>query len=785
MNRGVDAPSLKPSARLFAAPADQPRARRATDLVLLIPALLGLALVVIAYPPSSTELALERMLATLPNWLDSVWQFLEDLLWLWAAVLVLAALARRRFVVVAQALAAVVLAALVAVTATRLAVGTWPDLLTAATGGGPRFPTVWVAEATAVCLTVSPHLIHPLRVFSRRLVAVSTVAAAVVAAGTPAGILAAVLVAVVVAASIRLAWGTSIGRPGLTEVAAGLAELGVDADALQDAERQVVGVFHVRASDRDGRPLLIKVYGRDAHDTQLVTRLWRYAWYRGAGTAAGPGRLQAAEHEAFVTLLAANGGVATQAVVTAGATLGDDALLVLRGEARAFGVDNDLAAAWDALGRLGDLRIAHRAIDPATLALVDGRAGFVDFGAATVAPDAHQLAADRAQLLLTTAIVAGEDAALAAARTALGDDGLATLLPYLQTAAVTTALRRALKIAAIDVDELRTRAAALLEVEPPELFKVRRLSVWSVAQLVLLALASYTIITAAGSVDWDELGTILRDATWGFLAGALITAQLPRACQALATLGAVPMPLRYGPIYAMQLASGYMNVALPSSLARMAVSVRFFQRQGLSVPTAVASGAIDTIANALVQALLLVLLLIFSEASLELDLPLPEGSARTLAWILIGLLALTAALAFVPRVRRVIADRAREAWPDVRAALAGLRSSHRLALLGFGNVAAELLFAITLGLIARGLGYDLSLADLLLIQVTVALISGIIPVPGGIGVAELGLTVGLSAAGMSEEAALATALLQRIATFYLPPLWGFFALRWLQRGRYL
>ena len=57
--------------------------------------------------------------------------------------------------------------------------------------------------------------------------------------------------------------------------------------------------------------------------------------------------------------------------------------------------------------------------------------------------------------------------------------------------------------------------------------------------------------------------------------------------------------------------------------------------------------------------------------------------------------------------------------------------------------------------------------------------------PGGIGVAELGLTVGLVAAGLTPEGALATALAFRIVTFYLPPLWGFFALGWLQRNRYL
>lgn len=88
-------------------------------------------------------------------------------------------------------------------------------------------------------------------------------------------------------------------------------------------------------------------------------------------------------------------------------------------------------------------------------------------------------------------------------------------------------------------------------------------------------------------------------------------------------------------------------------------------------------------------------------------------------------------------------------------------------------------------LFARSFGYDLSLAELLVINMSVSLLGSLVPVPGNIGVAEFGLTIGLVSAGMTEEAALAAVLLYRIATFYLPPLRGFFALLWLQRNRYL
>ncbi len=139
----------------------------------------------------------------------------------------------------------------------------------------------------------------------------------------------------------------------------------------------------------------------------------------------------------------------------------------------------------------------------------------------------------------------------------------------------------------------------------------------------------------------------------------------------------------------------------------------------------------------------------------------------------------------VGRLRRAIVERVRTWWPQIRASLGALRASNKLALLLGGNIATEILFASALGLFARGLGADIGLTDLLVINMSVSLLASFIPVPGGVGVVEFGLTLGLTSAGMAEEPALAAVLLYRLSTFYLPPVWGFFAMRWLQRNRYL
>ena len=796
-DRGVQAVAgrFRRGVRIYASPVGQPRFRRATDALVLVPALIGLAVLIVVYPPSEFERSLEAFLASFPGWLDPVWGFLYDLLGLWAILLALAAVISRRGAVAVEALAAFGLAWAIAIVSTRLAVGDWPALGAAIQGGSdsPVFPAVRVAEAAAVVLTVAPHLVRPLQRAGRWVVVLGVFGALLAGDATPGGTLAGFLVALVAAAGVRLAWGTSAGRPGVSSVAAALRELGVAADGLAVAERQAAGVFTVRGQDPSGRPLLVKVYGRDAYDTQLVAKFWRLLWYQDGGPALRSSRRQAAEHEAFVTLLARNGGVPTREVVTAGETAAGDALLVLRGPARPLEsvapdeLDHELLSrSWRTLALLGEANIAHLQIDLASVALVGDDVALIDFVGATVAPSEDELQTDRVQLLVTTATVAGTDRAVRAAVESLGADGVSALLPYLQSAALRTPLRKAVKAAEIDMDDLRKEMAKAVDAEVFDLAKLRRVTWWTAIQAALLVLAAGAVISAASNVDWSELRSDLADASWGWIALGFVFAQLPRPTQATSTLGSIAAKLPFGPVYVKELATSYLNLAMPSSLARMAVSIRFFQCQGLPGAAAVTAGAIDSLANTIVQATLLILLLLFSEASLDVQLDTPPDDSLRLLWILLGLLvAVVLVVVLVGRIRRAIVGRVRVWWPQVRSALGGLRASHKLALLFGGNIATEILFATALGMFTRGLGYPISLMDLLVINMSVSLLASFIPVPGGVGVVEFGLTLGLTSAGMPEEPALAAVLLYRLSTFYLPPTWGFFAMRWLQRNRYL
>ena len=774
--------------------------RRATDVLVFVPALLALVALAVAQPPGDFEEALARFFATFPGWLDTVWGFLFGIAGLWVATLVVASLVRRRRDIAAQAGLAVVLAIVANALAARIALGEWPGFA-AALGryaDDPSFPNVRLSLAVALVTAVSGHLVQPARRLSHWILLLAAVAAAIGGTALPSSVAAAFLTGILAGAGMRIAVGASTGWRSVPDVLTALAELGVPTEGLARDDWQRAGVLSLHARDRAGLALTVKVYGRDAYDNQLLVKLWRTLMYRESGPALGLSRSHAAEHEAFITMLARNAGAPVPEVVTAGATIDGDSLLVLRSKGTALIEyspeavgDVHLHAAWAALAQLRTANIAHVDIDPFVILLTGDEVQLTNFAGSSVTPTPSQLGCDGAQLLASTAAVVGVERALAAAVASATPDVLAELLPYLQPAAFGGPLRRALKTAEIDVDELREQTTNAIGQPPAPLVKMRRVTWGSAVQLGLLVLAAAAVFSFAGGVDYDQLAEDLRDASWWLIALGFVVAQTPRVAQTIATLATVPIKLPFGPVYAMQLATGYLNLALPSSLARMAVNVRFFQRQGLPPATAVSSGVIDSFASNVVQAALLVFLLIFSQASLTLDTGTPDssGGMHIFALLIVALVVVVigglVAFAFVPRARAAVLTRVRQWWPQVRATFSSLRSGHRIAQLVLSNVAAEVLFATALGIMAAALGYHVSLADLLLINMSISLLSSFIPVPGGIGIVEGGIMVGLAGVGVPETTALAIALLYRVATFYLPPVAGWFALRWLQRNSYL
>ena len=101
-----------------------------------------------------------------------------------------------------------------------------------------------------------------------------------------------------------------------------------------------------------------------------------------------------------------------------------------------------------------------------------------------------------------------------------------------------------------------------------------------------------------------------------------------------------------------------------------------------------------------------------------------------------------------------------------------LKSPAKFALLLGGSALTELLYAVTMGLCLRSLGLTAPFTALLVVTAFIRFVSGVSPIPGGLGIAEAGLTAGLVSIGVPVELAFPAAMIYRLCTFYVPPAYG-------------
>jgi uncharacterized protein (TIRG00374 family) len=445
---------------------------------------------------------------------------------------------------------------------------------------------------------------------------------------------------------------------------------------------------------------------------------------------------------------------------------------------------------WDVVEELHGADIAHGDLSTRQFGVdAHGRIALFDFAAARVAPSDVQLRTDRAQLLVTTTLLVGADRAIAVALRRLGRDGVVELLSYLQPAALGQEARREVRAQDLDIDDLRRQTAAAAGVDVPTMAKLRRLTVGGVVRMAILSLAAYALISVFSGVDWSELWSVLTAASVGWLIFGLFLAQTPRFAEAIATRGASPIHLAYGPVVALQFAICFINLAIPSSAARVAVNVRFFERQGLPPAQAVAVGAIDGFSGFVVQIILLTLLLLFGIGSVDLQLDPSKVDIGHLLWLLaivVGVLLLIVVVVFAVRKWREPVVASLKKWTgQIWAALRSLKSPGKIAQLFGGNLLAQFIWAITLAVFLEAFDVRVPLGTLLVINIATQLFAGLMPIPGGIGVTEGALIAGLTAAGVDQTVAFGAVMCQRLASFYLPPIWGGYAFHWLERNRYL
>jgi len=666
----------------------------------------------------------------------------------------------------------------------------------------PEFPVVLLAVATAVILVASSYLTRTARHLVVGLLVVSCASAMLLTIGLTADVFGALALGWAVAAGVRFAVGSPAGTPSVEEVDQALRELGVRARDLDLTPEQVWGEVRYTATEETAAgdvvgPLSIIVIGRDASDARLISKLWRFLWYKDSGPQVSLTRLGELERRAYLLLLAAQAGIPVEHVVAAG-TAGEDedAVLVLR---EPSGVrlpalaadeltDDVLVDAWSMADRLHGTRVVHGTLTAGNvLRQHDGSIALLDFTRASSARTPTRVALDRVELLSTTAALVGADRALTAAEEVLGRDGMADLLSFLEPAAVSAAARKEIGDRRDLLKTLREAGAERAGVDAPTLVPLRRISATNVLMAVGTILGVYLLI--AQFSDVPDLWESIRSAQKGWVVVTALLSQLPQFAGAFVMLGSVATQLPYGPTLAVQFANNFVGF-VAGSVGNTAMIIRYFQRQGLTIAVAVSSGVLKTISGMAVQFTLIVIALIATWGDYDIQLGGSDSSSGSssgghtdLILILIIVAGIAVgAMVTVPRLRKrvhsILAPQIASARTNLRE-IAGMPV--KVVQLFGGNLVSEILFAMVLGASLHAYGQSLSLLQLILINSFASLIGGLAPIPGGMGVVEAGMIAGFTAAGVPQTEAVAATFTARLFTTYLPPIWGWFALRWLRR----
>ena len=760
--------------------------------LLLAAIVLGLTAVV-ASSAESNDGEVAQALQTVLAWADSLWRISFVGLLVLALLVVLDVLLERRWSLARDLLVAVLLVLGAGFVLARVVESDWvpiEDHLLSNWG----YPDLRLATAAGILVVAGPELERWARRLATWAVPLATVGAIVLGSGLPSAALAALALGLGAGAVVRLTFGSAAGVPTTEHVRAALASLGVEVDDLTPAAGQKVGYAEYIGRDAGG-PLKVRVLGQDAQDTQRFARRWRLLAYRDPPRSAPVGRLEQVEHEALALLMAAQAGVRVPEVVISALGPEGDALIVTRQPNLAplelagpdEVSDETLVDLWRQVDDLHRAGISHGRLNLSNVLLSQDGPMLVDLSAATLGAPQSALDIDAAELLVACCCLVGPERTVAKAVQVGFADDLDNLQPYLQGAALTPHTRDLARSHKLGLKDLRAAVGEATGTPVPEIAEMRRIRPQDILTMAAIVFAAYTIISQLADIGFATLVDQLQEAELAWVLLALILAQVTFIGSGISVRGAVATPLALLPCVVLQSAMKFLNLTMPSSAGRFAMNLRFFQRQGVPTTQAVASGVVDDVSETIVQATFFLIALAFVNVDLDIGQTSGDGSDESsdtnlLIGIGVALLVSVVIVLAVPKWRNKVLSRIKSALAGIWEVMSDRRK--RWELFG-GNMLSELLYSLALGATCLAYGVHLGLAELVLINTAASVLSSLVPVPGGIGAAEAALAAGLIAMGVDESTAFAIAITQRLCTFYLPPIWGYVSLRWLDNKGYI
>jgi uncharacterized membrane protein YbhN (UPF0104 family)/membrane-associated phospholipid phosphatase len=654
-------------------------------------------------------------------------------------------------------------------------------------GDGPSFPVANVAAITALAFGLAPYLVRPLRrVFALVIVMVS-LAAMYLGAGFPSDVLGGILVGFAVAALVRVAFGAPGGQPSVAEVTAALVDMGYDVKSAVPADEHIARAAVMDVELGTGERVRVDAFGRDQRDARVAAKLWHRAMYHDPGVAVFGSRIQQVEHIGYTLMLAERAEVRAARLVRTGVGGADAAVLVTTppsgtpvGELPTERVtDAVLASAWQQLDALHRAGIAHGNLDGLRVLVTDdGDVAFDDFSAADASGEQYWVHRDDAALLVLSAQLVGDERAIAAVVAGLGKERAAQIIPVVQPAALPAGLTKGVKHQAKALKSLREALATATGAEDVPPLKIKRLSLLNIGMTIGILFALGIAYHSMSDINWASVKGEFEDATWAWALLALVLYPLIPTAWATALMGCVNKDLPFVPTVLTQLACSFLNLITPNGIGGTALQIDYLHKQDVPVASAGSAMVLSTGVGGAIQMILFLSAAAITATAVDTS---SSSTDNTSLWVIVAVAVVVGIVLGIPKIRGKVVPAVKRAASDIWAVV---RNPKKAGQLIGGDTAGNLIYPALLGLCLLAFHQHLDFAQLIVVQVGAGMMGNVAPVPGGIGVTEAALTAGLTSFGIPPAPALATVLVFRGITFAIPPIFGFFTLRWLRDKGY-
>lgn len=585
------------------------------------------------------------------------------------------------------------------------------------------------------------------------------------------------------AGSLNFIFGSRKYRPVAPDVVKqAMRTIGYKAKSVKIANVDARGSTPYIVKFDDGSKYFLKIVGRENNLADWLFKSFRKVIYRRTEDEAPfLSAKRQLEHESYVASLAKTYNVQTprilgifeaqnnrwglaQEMIDGGSLDNVDAKRI---------TDSVLAGTWKQVSILHNARIAHRDLRASNVFLDDkNKSWLIDFGFSEASVDNSQMNRDIVELLASLTLLVGVKRSVDSSLKVFDKKRIKEALPFITysslSGATTTEFKKDKKLLA----ELRNYIIKTLKIPQPKYVESKRFNFKTLLVLISVGVAFYVLVPQIGA--FEESFASAKEGDIPLLGLSVVFSIFTYLLSGLAYKILSMYPVSFIPTTIIQVASSFASKLAPAGTGGLALNARYLMKNGHSSVEAGTVAGLNNILGFVAHFSLIIAMALFTSQKIDNILPTFHLPRYFFIIAIFAVLTILISFQFFGVFRKIV----HSGWKGTKKILVYYKNKPGQIIWGYiVSLLITMAYALTLYIVAKAFGADLSVLDVFYVFSIGALAASVTPTPGGIGGAEAAYVASMTSLGVEGSLALTITLAFRLVTFWLPIIPGFIAFR--------